>query len=163
MTVTRSQLGIDSETLREQLPMLRSVVGVRLVGAHFNSPGNTKDGQSPIRELTQTVGTAARLFADRLPMRILNIGGGFWAPYAVPGNRPVYPNLRVELESALGAHFHCWRLGTPRIACESGRYLVGDCGELISTVTTTKRAVAVSSSSWTPVSTRSVECQDPGV
>jgi diaminopimelate decarboxylase len=125
-----------SGTIWEQLPMLRSVAGVRLAGAHFSSLGNARDEQSLIGELTQTVRTAARLFAEFcLPMRLLNIGGGFWTPYAVPGNRPVYPNLRVELERALDAHFPCWRLGTPRIACESGCYLVGDCGELISTVT----------------------------
>lgn len=139
MTGTPARLGIDSETIWEQLPMLRSVAGVRLVGAHFSSLSNARDEQSLIGELTQTVRTAARLFAEFcLPMRLLNIGGGFWTPYAVPGNRPVYPNLRVELESALDAHFPCWRLGTPRIACESGRYLVGDCGELISTVTNIK-------------------------
>jgi diaminopimelate decarboxylase len=141
MMGTPSQFGIDSETLRAQLPMLRAVAGARLVGAHFYSLSNAKDEQSLISELTQSVGTAARLRAElRLPMRILDIGGGFGAPYAVPGNRPVYPNLRLRLESALDAHFPYWRSGTPQIACESGRYLVGDCGELISSVTNIKES-----------------------
>jgi diaminopimelate decarboxylase len=138
-TGTSPQLGIDSDTLREQLPMLRSVVGVRVVGAHFTALGHAQDEQSLVAELAATVGAAARLFAEFcLPLRILNIGGGFVAPYAVPGPRPVYRNLRAELESALDAHFPCWRVGTPRIACEAGCYLVGDCGELISTVTNIK-------------------------
>jgi diaminopimelate decarboxylase len=126
--------GLDR--LREQLLRLRTVAGTRLVGAHFNPLSDVKDERSLIGQLTQTVSLAARLLAEfYLPMRILNLGGGFWAPSAVAGARPVYPNLRVELERALDAHFPSWRRGTPRIACGSGRYLVGDCGVLISTVT----------------------------
>jgi diaminopimelate decarboxylase len=141
MTGTPAQLGIDRETFGEQLPVLHSVVGVRLVGAHFTPLSNAEDEQSLIGELTRTVAAAARLRAEFcLPMRILAIGGRFATPYAVPGKRPAYPNLRRELESALDEHFPGWRRGTPRIACESGRYLVGDCGELISTVTNIKES-----------------------
>jgi diaminopimelate decarboxylase len=75
-----------------------------------------------------------------LPMDILDLGGGFGAPYAVPGHRPVYGKLRIELEKALDYSFPRWRSGLPRIACESGRYLVGDCGELISRVTNVKES-----------------------
>lgn len=128
--------GMDSHTLREQLPMLRSVVGARVVGAHFTASGHAPDERSLVAALAGTVGAAARLFAEfGLPLRILNFGGGFVVPYAVPGPRPVYRNLRAELESVLDAHFPCWRIGTPRVACEAGCYLVADCGELISTVT----------------------------
>jgi diaminopimelate decarboxylase len=73
-------------------------------------------------------------------MQILDIGGGFGAPYAVPGNRPAYDKLRVELERTLDENFPHWRSGMPQIVCESGRYLVGDCGELISSVTNVKES-----------------------
>ena len=141
MMGTPSQFGIDSETLRAQLPMLRSVPGTRLVGAHFYSMSNAGDEQSLIGELRQSVVTAARFHEELgLPMRILDIGGGFGAPYAVPGDRPVYDKLRGELESTLDAYFPDWRSGTPEIVCESGRFLVGDCGELISSVTNIKES-----------------------
>jgi diaminopimelate decarboxylase len=136
-----SQFGIDSETLEEQLPRLRAVPGTRLVGAHFYSLSNADNEQSLIRELRQSVATAARLHAElSLPMHVLDIGGGFAAPYAVPGKRPVYTRMRFELGDTLDANFPQWRFGTPQVACESGRYLVGDCGELVSTVISVKES-----------------------
>lgn len=134
-----SQFGIDGETLESQLPRLRSVPGTRLAGAHFYSMSNARDEASLISELQQSVATAARLHTELgLPMRVLDIGGGFAAPYAAPGKRPVYDKLRVELESTLDVYFPQWRSGVPQLVCESGRYLVADCGELISSVTSVK-------------------------
>jgi diaminopimelate decarboxylase len=139
MTGTPSQFGIDSETLEARLPALAAVPGTRLVGAHFYALSNARDEQSLISEMRHSVIGAARLHADLgLPMHLLDIGGGFAAPYAVPGKRPVYDKLRMELEDALDVNFPRWRSGVPQVACESGRYLVGDCGELISSVTNVK-------------------------
>jgi diaminopimelate decarboxylase len=136
-----SQFGIDSETLEDQLPELRSVPGTELAGAHFYSLSDARDESSLISEFQHTVSTAAWLETELgLPMRILDIGGGFGAPYAVPGTRPVYDKLRGALEAALDLHFPPWRSGTPQVMCESGRYLVGDCGELISSVTNVKES-----------------------
>ena len=136
-----SQFGIDSETLETVLPRMRAVRGTRLVGAHFYSQSNAKDEPSLLGELQQSVITAARLQADLdLPMHILDIGGGFAAPYSVPGERPLYRRLRVELGDTLDKHFPDWRSGSPLVACESGRYLVGDCGELVSSVISIKES-----------------------
>jgi diaminopimelate decarboxylase len=141
MMGTPSQFGLDSETLRAQLPVLQAVPGTRLVGAHFYSLSNARDEPSLIAELQQSVVTAARFHEELgLPMQILDIGGGFGAPYGVSGSRPVYGDLRAELESTLDKYFPHWRSGTPEIAFESGRYLVGDCGELISSVTSIKKS-----------------------
>lgn len=141
MMGTPSQFGVDSETLRAQLPALRAVPGTRLVGAHFCSPGNARDEASLIGEFGRSVTAAARLNAELgLPMDVLDIGGGFGAPYAVPGRRPVYGRLKDELERSLDLRFPSWRSGTPQVTCESGRYLVGDCGELISSVTSIKES-----------------------
>lgn len=136
-----SQFGVDSETLEILLPRMRRVAGTRLVGAHFFSQSNARDEASLLGELQQSVVTAARLQADLgLPMEILDIGGGFAAPYAVPGERPLYRRLRVELGDTLDTHFPYWRSGTPQVCCESGRYLVGDCGELVSSVINIKES-----------------------
>jgi diaminopimelate decarboxylase len=141
MMGTPSQFGLDSETLRAQLPVLMAVPGTRLVGAHLYSLSNAEDEPSLINELRQSVITAARFHEELgLPMELLDIGGGFGAPYATPGNRPVYEKLRIELEGTLDTYFPGWRCGMPEIACESGRYLVGDCGELVSSVTNIKES-----------------------
>jgi diaminopimelate decarboxylase len=54
--------------------------------------------------------------------------------------RPRYALLRAALEDALDEHFPYWRSGTPEIAFEAGRYLAGDCGELITSVTNVKQS-----------------------
>jgi diaminopimelate decarboxylase len=136
-----SQFGIDSETLETLLPRLRVVPGTRIVGAHFFSQSNARDESSLLSELQQSVITAARLQARlNLRMQVLDIGGGFAAPYAVPGERPVYRRLRTELGDTLDKHFPDWRSGMPQVICESGRYLVADCGELVSSVINIKES-----------------------
>jgi len=141
MTGTPSQFGIDAENLAELMPALRSVPGTRLVGLHFFPLSNSRDEESLIAEFTQSIASAAQIAAEfALPVSFLDIGGGFAAPYCVPGTRPVYQKSRAELEQALDLHFPEWRSGTPGLACESGRYLAGDCGELLTTVTNIKES-----------------------
>ncbi|MFF3437165.1 type III PLP-dependent enzyme [Streptosporangium sp. NPDC002721] len=141
MTGTPSQFGIDSETLPELMPEMSAVPGTRLVGAHLFSLSNAKDEESLVGEFRHTISVAAGIQRETgLPIRFLDIGGGFAAPYLSPGERPAYPNLRAELEVILDEHFPSWREGVPEIACESGRHLVGDSGELLCTVVNVKES-----------------------
>ncbi|MFJ3219858.1 type III PLP-dependent enzyme [Kitasatospora sp. NPDC086801] len=139
MTGTPSQFGFDSEALPKALPELRQVDGVRITGMHFFPLSNAKDETSLVGEFTHTIELAGRLSAElELPLRYLDIGGGFSAPYAMPGSRGSYPKLRVELEAVLDTHLPSWRSGAPRVACESGRFLVAAAGTLVAGVTNTK-------------------------
>lgn len=141
MTGTPSQFGIDAETLPRLLPRLRSVPGTRLVGLHFFPLSNARDEESLTAEFSHSIETAAELAEELdLPVQFLDIGGGFAAPYTVPGQRPDYPKLRRNLEFVLDLHFPRWRDGIPQLACESGRYLAGDCGQLLCTVTNIKHS-----------------------
>lgn len=141
MTGTPSQFGFDAEGLSDLLPEIRAVEGIRVAGAHFFPLSNSKDEASLIAEFQETIRGAARLEAELgTPLHLLDIGGGFAAPYSVPGSRPVYGNLRAALEQTLDEHFPRWRQGVPEIACESGRYLVGDSGRLLTTVTNVKQS-----------------------
>ncbi|PZG48854.1 decarboxylase [Spongiactinospora gelatinilytica] len=141
MTGTPSQFGFDAESLAATMPELRDVPGVRLTGAHFFPLSNARDEESLIAEFRHTIAGAARLREETgLPIDLLDIGGGFGAPYAHPGERPAYPKLRDELERALDVHMPRWRDGSPEIAVESGRHLVADCGELVCQVVNVKRS-----------------------
>lgn len=141
MTGRPSQFGIDSETLADVLPSLREVPGTRIVGAHFFPLSNAKDESSLIAEFEHTIAAAARMERDLgLPLEFVDIGGGFAAPYAVPGERPVYGALRQALEDALDRHFPNRRESGPRFACESGRYLASDSGVLLSEVVNIKES-----------------------
>ncbi|MYR95023.1 MULTISPECIES: decarboxylase [unclassified Streptomyces] len=139
MTGTPSQFGFDSETLAEVLPLLRAVPGVRVSGMHFFPLSNAKDEDSLIGEFEHTIALAAGLSAELgLPLRFLDIGGGFTVPYAVPGDRGSYPRLRAALTAALDTHFPDRHTEGPEIACESGRYLVGASGTLLARVSNVK-------------------------
>ncbi|MFI9387105.1 type III PLP-dependent enzyme [Kutzneria sp. NPDC052558] len=141
MTGAPSQFGLDSETLPEILPELRAVPGTRLAGMHLFSLSNSQDEAGLIDEFRHTIGVAADLHHRLgIPVRLLDIGGGFAAPYLVPGDRPSYPGLRPALAATLDAHFPGWRAGAPRVACESGRHLVGDGGQLVCTVVNVKQS-----------------------
>ncbi|WP_406674804.1 AMP-binding protein [Nonomuraea sp. N2-4H] len=141
MTGAPSQFGNDMEELPAQVEAMRAIPGTRIVGAHFFPLSNAADEESLLGEFQHTVTVAAevrRILGE--PFELVDLGGGFSAPYGVPGTRPAYPNLRKGLEEALDQHLPQWREGRPGIACESGRYLVSDCGELHCTVVNVKQS-----------------------
>ncbi|CAL9656191.1 alanine racemase [Streptomyces sp. enrichment culture] len=139
MTGKPTQFGIDSETVPEAAAALTSVPGTSVEGLHLFSQSNARDEESLLAEFRHTLETAARL-QDELGvrLRVLDIGGGFSAPYGRTGDRAAYPKLRGELAAALDLFFPGWRQGLPRVAVESGRYLVGDSGHLVTAVSNLK-------------------------
>ena len=139
MTGTPSQFGFDAELLHEVLPELHRVDGVTIAGMHLFPLSNTADEDALIAEFQNTIAGAAALSESLdLPLRYLDIGGGFSVPYGIPGGRASYPKLRQELEVALDVHFPAWREGSPQLACESGRYLIGASGTLLAGVSNVK-------------------------
>ena len=135
MTGRPSQFGIDSETVGALVDDLRSVRGTEIEGLHLFSQSNAESEEALIGELEHAVQLAAHVQQELdIPLRLLDLGGGFAAPYGRHGNRPRYPQLRTRLESALDRCFPRWRSGAPRVAVEAGRHLVGDSGTLLTTV-----------------------------
>jgi diaminopimelate decarboxylase len=139
MTGAPTQFGIDSETIAGLARELRQVPGTSIAGLHLFSQSNARDEAALIGELTHTIEVAAAVQEELgVPLRLLDIGGGFSVPYAQAGERARYPKLRTELEAALDVHFPRWREGAPRLAVESGRYLAGDSGTLVARVSNVK-------------------------
>ena len=139
MTGAPSQFGFDIESLDSLGDVLSGVPGVRVAGMHFFPLSNAADEDSLVSEFDRTIETAARIHHEfGVPLTFFDAGGGFAAPYAAIGERPVYGSLRERLEKALDTHLPRWREGTPAIAFESGRYLVADCGVLVTSVTNVK-------------------------
>jgi diaminopimelate decarboxylase len=136
-----SQFGIDAETLPEIMPALKAVPGARVVGAHFFTMSNAQDEDALLGEYEFVLTSAAKLRDEvGLPLEVLDIGGGFSSPYAVPGPRTDYPKLRAGLETLLDLHLPEWRDGGIELACESGRYLSGSCGSLLAGVVNVKES-----------------------
>ncbi|KAA0939269.1 type III PLP-dependent enzyme domain-containing protein [Streptomyces apricus] len=143
MTGRPSQFGFDIEQLPEALPELRRTEGVRPAGLHFFPLSNAEDEAGLIGEFAHTLVQAATIEEELdLPLTVLDLGGGFAAPYGVPGARSSYPKLRAELRSLLDTHLPGWRDGAPAVAFESGRYLVACAGTLLLGVTNVKESRA---------------------
>jgi len=139
MTGRPSQFGFDGEVLTDALPALRGISGIELAGLHLFPLSGATHEDDLIAEFCHTIAFAAQLHREHgLPLRLLDIGGGFNAPYGVPGERGSYPRLRAALEDALDAHLPGWRSGAPRIAFESGRYLAARAGTLVAAVSNVK-------------------------
>ncbi|MEV0070579.1 type III PLP-dependent enzyme [Amycolatopsis sp. NPDC050768] len=136
-----SQFGIDAETLPSLMPAFKAVAGTRVAGAHFFTMSNAKDEDSLLGEYEFVLQSAAQLHQEAgLPLELLDIGGGFSSPYAVPGPRTDYPKLRAGLEQLLDLYLPEWRTGEVELACESGRYLSGSCGSLLAGVVNVKES-----------------------
>ncbi|MFE9369726.1 type III PLP-dependent enzyme [Streptomyces sp. NPDC006711] len=139
MTGGASQFGHD---ITDGLPDLSQllVAGTQLWGLHFFPLTNAVDPAGLLAEAVASIRTAAALEAHwGVPLRMLDLGGGFACPYAAPGERPRYDALRAPLTAALDEHLPGWR-GRLEPSFESGRYLVGDSGRLICTVTEVKES-----------------------
>jgi diaminopimelate decarboxylase len=73
-------------------------------------------------------------------VEVLDLGGGFGAPFARQGPPVDLAGLRDRLTDLLDAHVPGWRGGSPRVVFESGRYLVGAAGSLVTAVLDVKRS-----------------------
>ena len=135
MTGAPSQFGVDLTGLDRAPELFEAGKSAEPVGFHLFSATNIVDGDALARELANNVAAAA-LVARRFGFtpRVLDIGGGFGAPYMVPGEPIDYAGLREALAAELDREFPGWRAGEPVIAVETGRYLMAAAGTLLTTV-----------------------------
>ncbi|MDV9194475.1 type III PLP-dependent enzyme [Streptomyces sp. Wh19] len=141
MTGTASQFGIDAERVGALWHSMRDRTAAPVWGAHVFSASNIEDEDSLGAELTIGIRAVVRAAATigREPA-LVDLGGGFGAPFARSGTRAEYPNLRAELTRTLDQELSGWRDGRPEVAFESGRYLVAECGTMLCTVTDVKES-----------------------
>ncbi|GIG88032.1 type III PLP-dependent enzyme domain-containing protein [Plantactinospora endophytica] len=141
MTGAATQFGVDLAELRRAPAAYAPLPGARIVGLHFFPLSNAEAWQAVADEMVASIEEAARLRAELgIELRVVDLGGGFAAPYAAAGPSPDYSSLRPVLEAALDTHLPGWRSGRPEIAFESGRFLAGRCGRLLCTVEDVKRS-----------------------
>ncbi|MFJ1857409.1 type III PLP-dependent enzyme [Streptomyces anulatus] len=141
MTGAATQFGVDEAQVMADPGRFTDVPGTRLVGVHLFPISNARDEDSLIDSFRASITLAGRLRdLAGLPMSVVDLGGGFAAPYARPGERPAYPRLGKALRAALDDELPGWNTGKVEVAFESGRYLTGDSGQLAATVREVKRS-----------------------
>lgn len=141
MTSKSSQFGVDTGEVGHLKALFQGDSHARPVGVHVFAATNIADPDELAAELAASIRVAREtLDAYEVEPRLVDLGGGFATPFAVPGRRPEYRFLRTELERELDNHFPTWRDARPLIAFESGRYLTGECGTLLTSVVDVKQS-----------------------
>ncbi|GGU80629.1 diaminopimelate decarboxylase [Streptomyces litmocidini] len=141
MTGTASQFGADASWILREPRLFRGHDTARVTGLHLYMGTNIGEQDKLLRQFSIGVELAAELRASMGEhLTTFDLGGGFGTPFARQGERPVFTSLAAELTSVLDDGLPGWRDGEITVAFESGRYLTGDCGHLLTTVLDTKES-----------------------
>lgn len=141
MTGEASQFGADVEWVLDEPARFAGRPAALIAGLHLYMGSNLPDERALLAQFTQAVRTARRLAdACAIGIGVLDLGGGFGAPFARRGELPLFPTLGARLAELLDGAFPRWRDGLPAVAFESGRYLTATCGTLCSRVLDVKRS-----------------------
>jgi diaminopimelate decarboxylase len=141
MTGVASQFGADAEWVLAQPDRFGPRDAVAPAGFHLYMGSNIAGEDALVAQFTQAAASARRLTdAVGIELSVLDLGGGFGAPFARAGARPSFPGLARRVSELLDETFPAWREGRPTIAFESGRYLTATCGTLLTRVLDVKRS-----------------------
>ncbi|WP_206312955.1 alanine racemase [Streptomyces sp. JB150] len=135
MTGSPSAFGADAEDIAARPERYTGGEHARIAGLHLYLATNIADEEALADSFGEAIGVARALCeALPVPLRTVDLGGGFAAPYARAGDLPAYPGLAERLTRELDAALPGWRRNAPTVAFESGRYLTATCGRLLTRV-----------------------------
>ncbi len=141
MTGVSSQFGVDASSLIERSEEFTSSPWAVIRGFHFYAGTQIMDTEDLLATFYIGLQIIRKLSKEmNIVPEVVDLGGGFGHPYAVDEARPDHSSLKGPLESALEDILPGWSAGSPHIAFESGRYLVGRSGTLLCTVQDVKES-----------------------
>lgn len=134
----QSHFGADpSELLHGGADRVRALKGAELAGIHIYSGGQIQSADKLAGTFEHAIHLAEEIVQAGIPLRLLDLGGGFPWPFGTsdaPVDISALPEKleRVNAQRRLTADADLW--------FESGRYLAASCGTLLSTVLDVKVA-----------------------
>ena len=141
MTGVASQFGADAGQVLGQPHLFAGRDRVQVHGFHLYMGTNLVAVADLVDQFRRSVRTAVRLTealtAHGADIRVYDLGGGFGAPFAKQGDPVPLHGLKAELEKLFDEELPDQR---PEIVFETGRYLVGSAGTLLTTVLDVKRS-----------------------
>ncbi|MFF7856966.1 type III PLP-dependent enzyme [Streptomyces sp. NPDC007904] len=141
MTGDPSAFGADAEDVRTRPQRYTGGDHARIEGLHLYLATNIADEAALGDSFGEAIEVARTLCqAVGRPLRTIDLGGGFGAPYAREGELPAYPGLAARLTGELDRALPGWRHHAPTVAFESGRYLTATCGRLLTRVLDVKES-----------------------
>jgi len=144
MTGVPSQFGADLEWVLAEPQRFANRKRVRVSGLHLYMGTNLTNVHDLLGQFAHSLATTARLTevlaGQGVQIETLDLGGGFGAPFAQKGQAINLEGLHEGLATLFDEHFRTWREGSPHIVFESGRYLVGTAGTLLTRVLDVKKS-----------------------
>ena len=135
----QSHFGADpADLLNGGAARVRALRGAELAGIHIYLGGQIQSADKLAGTFEHAIDLAERIVEAGVPLRLLDLGGGFPWPFGTtdaPIDISALPEKldRVNTQRRLTADAQLW--------FESGRYLVASCGTLLSTVLDVKVAL----------------------
>jgi diaminopimelate decarboxylase len=128
----QSHFGADpAELLNGGSTRLARLRGLELAGIHVYSGTQIQTPEKLAGTFEHTIHVAEEIVRSGVPLRMLDLGGGFPWPWATSDVPADLSGLRAELERVDALR----RLTAgAELLFESGRYLVASCGTLLATV-----------------------------
>ncbi|MEV1026115.1 alanine racemase [Streptomyces sp. NPDC050264] len=144
MTGVASQFGADTQWVLQEPARFAGRPHAELVGLHLYMGTNLAEPEALLGQFDRSLRTAKTLrtvLAEHgVRLRVLDLGGGFGAPFASAGERIDLSALRPGLTALLDEELPDRHDDGTRIVFESGRYLVGTAGVLLTSVLDVKRS-----------------------
>lgn len=136
-----SPFGMDGDALDHAIAHAGALDRVEIIGLHNHQASQTLDSARLVARFEAFAELAAAL-APRIDLQTINFGGGFGAPFYAD-------EQRVDLAPVAAFFARLCDPGgplgrsRPRLAAESGRYLVGPAGAYVARVVEVKRSFGV--------------------
>jgi diaminopimelate decarboxylase len=135
----QSHFGADpAELLNGGAARVGALRGAELAGIHIYSGGQIQSADKLAGTFEYAINLAEQIVAAGVPLRLLDLGGGFPWPFGTTDTPIDISGLLEKLE-----HLNSERRLTAdaQLWFESGRYLAASCGTLLSTVLDVKAAL----------------------
>jgi diaminopimelate decarboxylase len=138
MTGVASQFGADAGWILADPARFTGAGRARVTGLHLYMGTNMTSVPDLVSQFAQSLRTARRvaqaLTRAGAQVTVLDLGGGFGAPYARAGGRIPLDGLRGELDRLIADAMADWPGEPPAMSFESGRYLTATAGTLLTRV-----------------------------
>jgi diaminopimelate decarboxylase len=128
----QSHFGVDpTELINGGAARIEALRGIEFAGIHIYSGGQIQGADKLAQSFEHGIFLAEQISAAGIPLRVLDLGGGFPWPFGTSDTPVNISALRQKLQGvnakrALTAEAQLW--------FESGRYLIASSGTLLSTV-----------------------------
>ncbi|MFD0312745.1 type III PLP-dependent enzyme [Streptomyces flavalbus] len=144
MTGVPSQFGADTGWVLAEPERFAGGPHAHVVGLHLYMGTNLTDVEALTGQFARSLETAGKVTAalaeHGVRVRVLDLGGGFGAPFATEGERVDLDGLRPRLTALLDRALPHRHADGTEVVFESGRYLVGAAGVLLTAVLDVKRS-----------------------